>query len=182
MEANTWAYLGMPTDPNHVLSNSLLVAIGRVTTASATLENALRHAVMELAGNHDRGWIIFEGQSLDWLILNGNAVLGEYEYGGGLAGRVRKNLQDLFRRAERLRNDRNIVIHGEWSGACFFPETCKSHSPVSKSSENIFHVLRSRYRKGYVEEAWSLSEIESLASELNATAREFDSAIAIAWK
>jgi hypothetical protein len=114
--------------------------------------------------------------------LNGNAVLGEYEYGGGLPDRVRENLRDLFRTAERLKNDRNIIIHGEWSGACSFPETCMPHSPASQSPENIFHVLRSRYRRGCAEEAWSLSEIENLASQLNATARDFYSAKAIAWK
>lgn len=156
--------------------DSLLIAIGRVATSSVRLENALRYVVGKLSGDHDAGWIIFEGQSMDWLLLNGNAVLGEYV--GDEDGRNRRlgsygrSLRKLFKEAESLKNDRNVVIHGEWKQECLLRSGCKPHSPDSDHAEELFHVIRSRYRRGYEEEAWSIADIEKLASKIGSLARE----------
>jgi hypothetical protein len=168
---------------NELLPDSLITAIGRVVISSVRLETALRYVVGKLSGDHDAGWIIFEGQSADWLILNGNAVLNEYIEVHGEDGRVLgssgKHLRSLFKEAEILKNDRNIVIHGEWLKKCFFasvhePQNCRPHSSNSLGSGELYHVLRSRYRRGFVEEAWNITDIETLASKMDALTQELN--------
>jgi hypothetical protein len=159
-----------------LLPDSLLIAIGRIATSSARLEGALRHVVGELFRNPDAGWIIFEGQSIDSLITNGNALLSEYvedDEGNN------SHLRGLFNEAGALSKDRNVVIHGEWTKECFFksePEGCKPHSPDSLHSDKLFHVARSRRGKGLEEEAWSVSDIEDLASKINAVTLKLNNA------
>ncbi|QIS19556.1 hypothetical protein [Nocardia terpenica] len=166
----------MSTDPERKLSGELLTAIGRVATASATLEAQVRFAVGDLAGGiGGEGWIIFEGQSMDWLILNGIAVLGEYnlEY-GGYTSAFRNSIEQMkkcLRDVEKVKSERNTIIHGEWSSSCvtgWEPGDCLPHSTETTDApaETIFHVVRSRYRRGYQEQQWSVAEVNKLAEEI----------------
>jgi len=163
-----------------MLPNILLTAIGRVAASTSMLESALRHVVADLAGGDDAGWIIFEGQSVDWLIQNGIAVLGQHQEdedgNSWRLGRFGRVLRDLFRAAEGLKNDRNLIIHGEWRTTCLGasinePEFCRPRSSSSAGGDQVFHVLRSRYRKGFEEQAWTIANIEAVASAAEALAR-----------
>jgi hypothetical protein len=166
----------------------LLTAIGRVATTSSQLEAALRRVVAELVGGDDAGWIIFEGQSVDWLIQNGLAVLGQHAEGSDGTmlsyGAPGNKLRELFREADKLKGDRNTIVHGDWRTDCVGvainePEFCRPRSPETLRAEHVFHVVRSRYRKGFEEQAWSIDDIEAVAAtaatlawEISGTYRE----------
>lgn len=169
------------TSRDDSLPDSLLNAIGRVATASARLEGALRYVVGKLSGDDDAGWLLLEGQSTDWLISNGTAMLNLYtmDEDGAIwpLGTYGPTMRRLFKDAESLKNERNCVIHGQWSRDCLFgsdadPEACEPHSPGSAHDGELYHVVRSRYRRGLKEEAWSVNDIETLAYKIDALARQ----------
>lgn len=155
------------------LPESLVLAVGSVAIASADLEEALRRVVGSLcnADVMDGTALLFEGQSMDWLISNGKLLasdehLSRYRRGDG-------DLPELFRKAEQLRGDRNTVIHGQWYAQCSYdPEDaalmCSPHSVNTYAQAGLVcHVERSRYRKFSKEEAWAVAEVVNLASEMN---------------
>ena len=163
------------------MPTSLLTAIGLVATSSAKLESSLRFLIGKMTGDHDAGWIVFEGQSMDWLISNSIAVLDEYMEGRGQSNdniaSYCRDLRDPIKRATELRVDRNVVIHGEWSRNCFLGVDedgygCKPHSDDSLRGGEVCHVIRSNYRKGSKEEAWNISEIEICAAEIEICANK----------
>lgn len=154
------------------LPDALVLAIGAVASASADLEHALRTVVTDLVdvGPAEEAWLIFEGQSMDWLITNCKTLVGnELRLQISESEQV---LRDWLSSAERLKNLRNTVIHGRWSVKCRWPDPNDSHmcSPLSATTTDesgpVYHVERSRYRRYAVEQAWGLSEVESLAIEI----------------
>jgi hypothetical protein len=107
---------------------------------------------------------------MDWLISNGKAVLGEYaedddgkNYRLGTHG---KSLRKIFVEAGKLKNDRSVVIHGDWRSECLIGsklDGCKPRCSLTLHAKQVFHVIRSRYRRDFEEQAWSIADIENLA-------------------
>ncbi|MEV6135173.1 hypothetical protein AB0L63_03720 [Nocardia sp. NPDC051990] len=153
------------------LPDDLLRVIGRIAAASAVLEGTLRTTLAAIA-NLDDGLIILEGQSIDWLIQNSIAAIDDFPSNHRLSS-PGHSLRDLLKSAEHLKNDRNIVVHGEWRTRCTFsnasdPQGCKPRSPQTLLSDRTFHVLRSRYRRNTEESCWSLDELHTLAESIRA--------------
>ncbi|MEV6557963.1 hypothetical protein AB0M22_19770 [Nocardia sp. NPDC051756] len=67
------------------LPDELFTAIGCVSAHNAYLEDMVRFVVSSHAtGFVSHGAVIFEGQSMDWLIANGVAVLDSRLSGSGI--------------------------------------------------------------------------------------------------
>ncbi|WP_405165570.1 hypothetical protein OG203_10980 [Nocardia sp. NBC_01499] len=159
------------------IPESLLLAIGTVAVASADLEHVLRHFVAGLAGitAYDGGSLLLEGQSADWLIGNGKMLVSDDAM--SRSDPRGPALRELFERAEQLKNARNTVIHGRWQTRCGWPpadaDMCSPRSARTYDHpEFVFHVVRSRYRKYAVEQAWAVSEVDELASQMQALAQQ----------
>ncbi len=154
---------------------SLLTAIGRVAVRSAGFEERLRDVVLDMADVSDEsgaGWVIFEGQNATWLIDNGLAMLDRYaEDGWEEAVRFGPNierLRELLKEAQRLKEDRNVIIHGVWrpfhrSGFDGKPVFGDVRSTNTLDSKDVFHVFRSRYRKTFDAQVWSTEDVEVVA-------------------
>lgn len=148
------------------LPDSLHAAIGKVATASAHMEDILRSIVAFLTGSVPEGWLVFEGQSTDWLLQNGQAVLGQPS--SRFKPESVDHMRSLFREAVRLKNDRNLVVHGTWmangdDGSGYTPR-----SAGTLDASEIFTVARSRFRKRVDWQSWSLADVEELAAEIRA--------------
>lgn len=165
----------MDTDAKRFgLPEALVLAVGSVAIASADLEGALRQAVADMcnADPVDGTWLVFEGQSMDWLIQNGKMLVSDEFHSA--RRRTHGDLPDLFRLADRLKIERNVVIHGRWYPECSYPHPedaasmCAPHSAGTYAQSGpVYHVTGSRYRKWSMEQAWAVSEIEELADQLD---------------
>jgi hypothetical protein len=144
----------------------LFPALGKLVVASAAMESRLRFAVSDLAGADDRGWIVFEGQSVEWLVTNGLAVLGQLEgtsrWPEENSARIRAALQE----AQNVNRHRNLMVHGTWDTDCLLREGCIERPANSPADSRIFHVCRSRYRKGYEERQFAVCDVEALADKM----------------
>ncbi|MGW4718401.1 hypothetical protein [Nocardia sp. NPDC004260] len=165
------------------LPDDLFAAIGRVAAASARLEEVLRDIAIEHAdAGFGHGSVIFEGQSMDWLISNGVAVMdSELSVPGRMTHEPETysallELRECTKGASTLKNDRNIVVHGVWGVKCAFADyeeegfaKCMPRSSRSRrNDEPIFHVNRSRYRQAFgQEQAWTVSDVLGVASTTN---------------
>ncbi|MEU0540981.1 hypothetical protein ABZ319_14030 [Nocardia sp. NPDC005978] len=162
------------------LPQALVLAVGSVAIASADLEGAVRRVVADLcnADPVNGTWLVFEGQSMDWLIQNGKVLVSDEFDSARRHGHG--DLPNLFRQAERLKAERNLVIHGQWYPECSYPHPedaalmCTPHSADTYAQAGpVCHVEGSRYRKWSLEQAWAVSEIEELADRLDQLANRF---------
>ncbi|MFD9926052.1 hypothetical protein ACFWZK_07775 [[Kitasatospora] papulosa] len=158
----------------------LYPALGMLVVASADMESRLRYVVSELAGGDDAGWIIFEGQSVEWLVQNGKAALGQLEamkrWPQANSDRIREALQSTLE-ANRLRN---VMIHGQWRTDCIDWEECTVRPFNGPVDHRIFHVCRSRYRKGFEERQLAISDVEALANKMWFLERELKQSLKVA--
>jgi hypothetical protein len=69
-----------------VISNALLIAIGRVAVESAELERSLRYLLDDLAPMSDDAWFLWEGQPTDWMHNAALAVLRTKRHTSGCDG------------------------------------------------------------------------------------------------
>lgn len=159
------------------LPDDLYTAIGRVAASSAVLEDVLRYVLAE----HSSGWlsngaVVFEGQSLEWLVSNSVAVMTsridspgmEFDSAETVAHTVR--LRDAVKSASAIKSDRNTVVHGRWRRECQYESDaeCKPRSSEANRSGPVFHVTRSRYRQfGGNEEAWTVSDVAAVATAID---------------
>ncbi|MFC4056663.1 hypothetical protein ACFOY4_43850 [Actinomadura syzygii] len=163
----------------------LYSSLGKLVVASADMESRLRYVVSELAGDDDAGWIVFEGQSVEWLVTNGLAVLGQLEemrrWPGGNSTRIRSALLEA-QNANRLRN---LMVHGTWRDECILrDEGCVPRPATAPLEGRVYHVCRSRYRKGLEERQFAISDIDALAEKmwtLEQELRESKDAAKDAW-
>ncbi|MEU1861788.1 hypothetical protein [Streptomyces gardneri] len=147
--------------------DDLYPALGMLVVASADMESRLRYVVSELAGHDDAGWIVFEGQSVDWLVSNGLAVLGQLgamqRWPADNSERIKAVLLD----AQDANRQRNLMVHGEWRSDCIMREEgCVGRPSASPADHRLFHVCRSRYRKGFEERQIAISDVEALAQRI----------------
>jgi hypothetical protein len=145
--------------------DELYPALGRLVVASAGMESRLRFVVSELAGS-DAGWIIFEGQSVEWLVQNGIAVLGQLEHSKRWPQENSDRIRDALRTALDASRLRNLMVHGEWRTDCLDWEECAPRPSSGPPDHRIFHVCRSRYRKGLEERQVAVCDVEALADKM----------------
>ncbi|MFB7723152.1 hypothetical protein [Nocardia sp. NPDC056100] len=173
------------------LPDELFTAVGRVSACSAYLEDVLRFVVSShTTGFVSHGAVILEGQSMDWLIGNGVAVLDSRLRGWHIVGEPPepldevRQLRSLLKAAEPVKNARNLIVHGTWNPRCCwepFPEKaaiwCKPRSTTPNRSSQVFHVSRSRYRQlASLEEAWTIAEVLAVATEIEDLAERLSDA------
>ncbi|MBF6334246.1 hypothetical protein [Nocardia transvalensis] len=151
---------------------ALVSAIGSVAVASAELEDALRATTADLAGvlATDAARLLFEGQSMDWLIANGKTLAADDVWSPHPRG-YRREIRELLSEAARLKDERNVVMHGQWSADCsrgyWEDDQCEPHSPrTDEHRGDVYHVSRSRYRKYAMEQRWAVAEVSGLADRL----------------
>jgi hypothetical protein len=130
------------------------------------MESSLRDVVSRLAGSDDAAWIIFEGQSVDWLVSNGLAVLTQREPMERWPTQIVAQFREALSNTQTAYRTRNIMIHGEWRTDCFMGEGCIGRSVSIPADGPVFHVHRSRYRKGLEERQIAIVDIEALAEHM----------------
>ncbi|MFJ8138844.1 hypothetical protein [Streptomyces sp. NPDC096013] len=163
----------------------LYPALGQLVVASADMESRLRYVVSELAGNDDAGWIVFEGQSVEWLVSNGIALLGQLEEMRRWPTANSQRIRSALLAAQEVNRLRNLMVHGEWRAECVLPgEGCVGRPGGSPPDHRVFHVCRSRYRKGFEERQFAVIDVETIASkmwDLETELREASKAAVDAW-
>ncbi|MEU9225873.1 hypothetical protein AB0D40_16070 [Streptomyces massasporeus] len=151
--------------------DELYPALGMLVVASADMESRLRYVVSELAGG-DTVWIIFEGQSVECLVQNGIAVLGQLEPAKRWPQENSDRIRDALRTALDANRLRNLMVHGDWRTDCVDWETCVARPSSGPADHRIFHVCRSRYRKGFEERQVAVCDVEALAEKMWSLERE----------
>lgn len=149
-------------------SESLYGALGKLVISSGQMESSLRDLVSWLAGNDEAGWIIFEGQSVEWLAANGQAVLERHPELTALPHQM-EWIKQLISDAQSANRSRNLMVHGEWHKVCPGPKGCASPSSSGMNSP-VFHVMRSRWRRDSGHHHVAVSEIEALANRMTVLA------------
>ncbi|MGW4371248.1 hypothetical protein ACWEKT_36960 [Nocardia takedensis] len=133
---------GGATDPDFA---EIYPALGRLVINSSYLESRVRF-LLGFLGSSDAVWIVFEGQSVDWMIETGKAIIRESN------GLYEFRLQDLDRmtaalgQAKQLNQSRNLFIHGDWS-ATNDDDYVVPRPAGSPPADRIYFVSRSRHRK-----------------------------------
>lgn len=90
-------------------------AIGRVAINSAKCDDRLRSILNDLAGNHDGVWLLYEGQTTEWLISTTEMMVEQLNpYFRRWPERLNNDLLAALRDLKPLRDRRNTVIHGTW--------------------------------------------------------------------
>ncbi|MEU1204673.1 hypothetical protein [Nocardia sp. NPDC005825] len=130
------------------------------------MDEVLRRMIAQLTGSNLEAWIIFEGQSTDWLVQNSLVVLDQ----ATLRWRYESNRGDEYRKClketDKLRNDRNLVIHGDWATTNRLSSPAKPRSTDAAHAAETFFVMRSRYRRWGHEECWSAADVDAVASAI----------------
>jgi hypothetical protein len=149
--------------------SALYSAIGRVASSSANLDDTLRNVLYNLVGPGDEVWVLFEGQSTDWLVSSIRTVLKVAGPSHFWSEGRRERLAELLTQADGLRRRRNVVIHGVWGRACFYRRDekefrqCIARPFNAPDNSETFYFMRSNQRKPLEEAHLSISDINALA-------------------
>jgi hypothetical protein len=156
-----------PYDPD------LYTAIGKVAVTSAALEQELRYTLDDLAGHlSDETWILFEGQSADWLTQSCRSILRLVDGGGHFHWERdhRERLLQILNESDELRRRRNVVIHGMVGESCFSRNDPDSDCIVRPSGapedSRIYFFVRSNQRRAFQEVHLAVVDIEMLAQNI----------------
>lgn len=157
-----------------VQDERLSAAIGRVAQESALLDEFLRELLDRLVGPSDHIWLLFEGQSSEWLLETTLVMLeqvGPYFRNGKWSAKQRRRVEELLYGARKLRPLRNAVIHGVWSDVSIMePEDIRSRPwGEADSDEPVYFCTKSRSRKVLAQARFAASDVERLANEFAAT-------------
>jgi hypothetical protein len=142
--------------------DDLAFEIGQVAIRSAECEMHVREVLVSLAGDHDRSWILFEGQSLSTMIDNIKSMLSmDHEE---LWSEARQAVDEI----KQLSEHRNAVVHGTWLPAGEWDEEDLGRPdprPWGDDDDDapIFLCTRSRNRKYGRPAKWTAADIEVLA-------------------
>ncbi|GLU49839.1 hypothetical protein [Nocardiopsis ansamitocini] len=158
-------------------------SLGRLVVASAKLESSLRRGLATLfMVYYHNGSILFEGQSIEWMVSNTKAVLKEPP-----ARPEHERAIKILNEIQELNNKRNRLVHGEWTKKCEF--ACDGDVPGSKycmciirprnalPDERIFYVTRSRYRKTAETHQVAIRDIDELVQRMAEVESEILSAL-----
>ncbi|MFI0226102.1 hypothetical protein [Streptomyces lydicus] len=164
--------------------DDLYRALGQLVVATAEMEMRLRDVVGQLAGDDDAGWIIFEGQSVEWLISNGKAVLGEHSDMRRWPTENTARITEALNTTQEVARLRNFLVHGFWRRGCLGGCECLPRPARSEADHRVFHVHRSRHRKGYDSRLVAVADVITLATKARTVTTElraaYDAAVA-AW-
>lgn len=158
--------MGTSKWPSDEELDALHMALGRLVTASAQMELHLRNVVVWLAGDHDAGWIVFEGQSVDWLVNTGKALLKEHREMARWPGERFVSIERALLDVAAINALRNRMVHGAWSRSCLDADDCVPRPRNSTPDDRVFHVYRSRSRKGTEEHQVAISDVEELIQRM----------------
>lgn len=159
-------------ETHFVQDERLRAAVGRVAQESALLDEFLRELLDELVGPSDHIWLLFEGQSSEWLIETTLAMLEQVDpYFRKWSATQRRGVEELLNDARKLRPLRNAVIHGVWSYVSIMePEDIRSRPwGEADSGEPVYICTKSRFRKVFAQARFAASDVERLANEFAAT-------------
>lgn len=159
--------------------DTLCPSLGRLVLNSSCLETELRSLLCWLAQS-DEVSIVFEGQSVDWMIGQAKAMLGELKrtskydlYDGG-------RIDEALTRANSLNRLRNFYVHGQWSTQSIDEELADRQRRLTGST--TFYVTRSKLRKASEEREVPVSDVDLLADQVLDLASELDTVVAQAFK
>ena len=110
-------------------------ALGRLVLNSSHMEMRLRKLVGWLAQT-DEASIIFDGQSVDWLIGGAKAMISELRCTQPFAFQDCDRFLAVLTQAQVLNPKRNFFVHGHWSTQCH-------------DDECVLRPRKSVHRKGF---------------------------------
>ena len=164
-----------------MLPEALILAVGRVSIASAELEIELRAFLEEIFGWYHPSTLLIEGQDFDWLVSHIRLLLNWYVNSPEIGrfgrppfkGRIIKALDQIG----PLREKRNLVIHGAWRTRelCEFELEreepsggCIGRPFGGDDDEETFHLIRSRRRPKVFppNQHWSIADVAELARQI----------------
>ncbi|WP_327290770.1 hypothetical protein [Streptomyces sp. NBC_01198] len=159
--------------PDFVDDPNLFRAIGRVAAESAQFDEVLREMISELIDGARTSWVLFEGQTSEWLSENFKAILRETLK----TENYRPKFQSLFADMGQLRALRNAVIHGTWVTAPVGGEPTEEYYATrpwgnADKSTPLYYCMRSRMRKGFEEREFTPSDVDELADRIAATRQD----------
>ncbi|MFI8306851.1 hypothetical protein ACIF80_26120 [Streptomyces sp. NPDC085927] len=158
--------LGTPQWPSDEVLDALHMSLGRLVTASAQMELHLRGVVGELAEVEDAGWIVFEGQSVDWLVNMGKALLKEHREMERWPAEFSDAIGESLAAVGAINLLRNRMVHGAWSRTCLGASDCVPRPQGAAFDDRVFHVYRSRNRKGVEEHQVAVCDIQDLVQRI----------------
>ncbi|MCZ7377305.1 hypothetical protein [Micromonospora sp. WMMC250] len=152
--------------PNGLLiaDQELAAAVGRVAMESALQEELLRDVLALLVG--DSGWILFEGQSAEWLIQACRISLNEVDHWHSRWKESdHERFNELLRQTDHLRKIRNVVVHGRWEDSPYNDEVVPRPWGAWENSQ-AYYCLRSRLRRGFETRAFTVPDLTRLAESI----------------
>lgn len=152
---------------------ALAQAIGRVAMRSASSDDTLRFLMADLAETNDPGWMIFEGQSTDWLINQSQALLKAAE--GQSAGTpFDSELKAALGKVAGVAKLRNEIVHGLWTTASNFDDSECKPRPFGNipSKELLWYCHRSRYYRFEAPSRWTASDVNRVSDQIEEYRRE----------
>jgi hypothetical protein len=157
--------------PDLTRSPELREAVGRVTMASAEIDQTLTRLLDEIAGVNDHNWILFRGQSTDWLI---KSILELLKFGAAPYRSTVDDLavmQKLVNEISSLQIHRNMVVHGIWSTRPQWGEV-DDEDPAwrprprlwgDRDEDTILYCHRTRLRRIPPDQKMTVSDVHHLA-------------------
>lgn len=154
-----------------VRSAELSEALGRVVLASAEADQTLTKVLEGVAGVNDHNWILFRGQSTDWLI---QSILELIKFGASPRG-VKDDdvvaIRGLVATLQKLHGYRNTVIHGVWTDAPTWGEVDDDDPEWRprprfwgrRDDEPVIYCHRTRLRKIPPDQEITVSDVAHLA-------------------
>ncbi|WP_328411007.1 hypothetical protein [Nocardia sp. NBC_00403] len=148
-------------------------ALGRLVVNSSFMEGCLRNFVHWLAVSED-AWILFAGQSVDWLIQSGKAMLSELEDTDEFALQNIERFKAALEGAKTLSEQRNHLVHGDWR--LKFLDDYEPRPRSSPADDRVFYVAHSRLRRNDRVRQITVVDIELLADQMRELGEEIEAA------
>lgn len=159
----------------------LFRAVGRVSVESALLDELMREVITELIEGSDYMWILFEGQSTEWLIATVLEILTEMDSHRRIwPDDLHSRFKCIMSGIKKIRPLRNSVIHGNWTydTPAELTEIASKPWRTIVHNEDVYYCNRSRMRDIEEVREFSISDVDHLADlfmdarmALTATAR-----------
>ncbi|MBF6177448.1 hypothetical protein [Nocardia otitidiscaviarum] len=162
---------GTASDPHF---DELYPALGRLVVNSSRLETCLRSFLCWLAGVEEAG-VVFDGQSVEWMIASSRAVLGELKCTREFQLHDCDWFEALLAEAQDLNRQRNFFVHGDWDVEDRTEDSVR-RPRNSPSDHRIFYVARSRLRKSFESREVAVVDVDLLADRMLGLTRKFRAA------
>ncbi|MEC3916361.1 hypothetical protein [Nocardia sp. CDC160] len=128
--------------------------------------------------------IVFEGQSVEWMIGQAKALLGELKRSSKYELYDGDRISDALSTASGQNRLRNFYVHGQWSTTSINHEdedgfACRRRDLADPL---VFYVTRSRLRKEAKEREVSVADVDALVEEIRALSDELKAAVDYAFE